>query len=211
MKATSERTAAQANWPLRAAAVLLCLVLASTYLLANLYARYTAADTSSDSARVASFQVTQTPVSESVDFSLGSMAPGSSKQFSVNVSNQSEVAIEYRMDVENATGNLPLTWSLTENGTATDAGRIPAGDTEEHAYTLTVTWPKNAASASNTVGAEGTSASSDTADAPSATSTSGTPNAAGATSSTQAADNQSADYMGKVDLLRLTLSAVQID
>lgn len=171
MKATSERT--QAVWPLRVAAALLCMVLASSYLLSGLYARYTTAATGTDSARVAVFDITQTPASDSQEFAVDAMAPGLSRTYTVSVTNKSEVAVECRMDVRNVTENLPLTWSMTENGTAVEAGQIPAGDSTARTYTLTVTWPKGASGATT--------------------------------------NNQSADYMGKVDLLRLSLSASQID
>ena len=42
------------------ATILLCLTLISSYLTAGMYARYVSSDSSSDSARVATFRVTET-------------------------------------------------------------------------------------------------------------------------------------------------------
>lgn len=170
MKATSERTAAQANWPLRAAAVLLCLVLVSTYLLTNLYARYTAADTGSDSARVALFGSSESVTLDNGNSQLASMVPGDTATYKITVSNArgenvSEVAQSYNVEVETA-GNLPLTFALSEVGggtisesSATESStetstrtfpthtfasndmRFAAGSPQSKTYQLTVTWP----------------------------------------------------------------------
>lgn len=165
MKATSERTAAQANWPLRVAAVLLCLVLVSIYLLTNLYARYTAADTGSDSARVALFGSSESVTLDNGSNRLAGMVPGDTATYEITVSNArgnnvSEVAQSYSIEVETA-GNLPLTFALSEKGasaipespTATSTRAFPthtfvsddmhfaAGTAGSKTYKLTVTWP----------------------------------------------------------------------
>lgn len=154
---------AQAIWPLRAAAVLLCLALASTYLLSGLYARYTTSATGTDEARVAVFGSSESVTLDSGDGLLASMIPGNSITYTITVSNAqgnriSEVAQSYNVEVETA-GNLPLSFALSENGKgaitessatssafsihtfAADDMHFAAGDSQSKTYQLTVTWP----------------------------------------------------------------------
>lgn len=170
MKATSERAAkrleaVQAVCPLRIAAVLLCLVLVSTYLLSGLYARYTTSATGTDEARVAVFGSSESVTLDSGGGLLASMVPGNSATYKITVSNAqgdrvSEVAQSYNVEVETA-GNLPLTFTLSENGKGTiaesssasaafsihsfaaDDMRFAAGAPQSKTYWLTVTWPAN--------------------------------------------------------------------
>ena len=77
------------NIPMCAALILLLLTLISIHLTSGLYARYTVTATASDSARVARFDVRSEvlPVA------------GEEGKFSLKVTNASEVAVSYRVDV----------------------------------------------------------------------------------------------------------------
>ena len=77
------------NIPMCAALILLLLTMISIHLTSGLYARYTVTATASDSARVARFDVRSEvlPVA------------GEEGKFSIKVTNASEVAVSYRVDV----------------------------------------------------------------------------------------------------------------
>lgn len=75
--------------------ILLCCMLFSTYLMGNLYARYTTTASGSDSARVAKFDVTN-DITHSVDLELNFFDPDKlSTYLSVVVTSGSEVAVKY--------------------------------------------------------------------------------------------------------------------
>ena len=80
---------AKLNIPMCAALVLLFLTMLSIHLTSGLYARYTATSTASDSARVAKFDVTAEV--QPVD--------GKEGEFTLTVTNNSEVAVEYQVVV----------------------------------------------------------------------------------------------------------------
>lgn len=80
---------AKLNIPMCAALVLLFLTMLSIHLTSGLYARYTATSTASDSARVAKFDVTAAV--QPVD--------GKEGEFTLTVTNNSEVAVEYQVVV----------------------------------------------------------------------------------------------------------------
>lgn len=77
------------NIPMCAALILLLLTMISIHLTSGLYARYTVTATASDSARVARFDVRSEvlPVA------------GEEGKFFIKVTNASEVAVSYRVDV----------------------------------------------------------------------------------------------------------------
>lgn len=79
----------------KTAAILLMLVLVSTSLVTGRYARYTTTAESSDSARVAKFEVVGSGAGE-VD--VNCTATGSN-QYIVTVENKSEVAVSYEIAV----------------------------------------------------------------------------------------------------------------
>lgn len=85
---------------LKAAAVLLCLVMFSTHLMGGLYARYTATGTGEDSARVAAFNVDVSGSPELVTVSTAA----NEGVYTVTVENDSEVAVAYSMKVTAPTG-----------------------------------------------------------------------------------------------------------
>lgn len=102
------------NIPMMLACVLLCLTLFSMHLTGGLFARYTATDTASDSARVAKFRVT----GELSDGVTVDCAAGSSGSCVLTVTNHSEVAVSYGLDIrfEEALGDL-WTVSLMDGAT----------------------------------------------------------------------------------------------
>lgn len=81
---------------IRIALVLFCLVMFSTYLMAGLFARYTAAGTGADAARVAGFDV-------QMNDDLGALTVQSTRtdsdKYNFSVVNHSEVAVRYEMYV----------------------------------------------------------------------------------------------------------------
>ncbi len=143
-----------ANWALRIAAVLICLVLVTGSLLTGLMARYTTSSEDSDGARVAAFVF---------DVQAGELAvalpeinkPGDNTTVQITISNKrgnlkSEVAELYTMTIREL-GNLPLTYTLTEvdepsqespiDGELQKNGTFAASVEETKTYELMVTWP----------------------------------------------------------------------
>lgn len=93
------------------AEILLMLVILSVNSMSNLYARYITGDSSTDSARVAKFDVSDSFFAEQ-DLPL-SIKPGETKELIIEVNNNSEVAVLVTVDIINVTGNLPLIFSST--------------------------------------------------------------------------------------------------
>lgn len=126
---------AKMNIPMCAACILLCLTLFSIHLTSGLYAKYIAKGTGSDEARVAKFDV---------DI-VGNAADGiavdwevASDVYTINVTNNSEVAVEYTITVTD----------LSEKGVISsldsDSGALNAnGGAKDHTLTFTVNdWTK---------------------------------------------------------------------
>lgn len=137
------------NIPLCAAAVLYCLTVLTTYLVCGLYARYSTSGQTGDQARVAKFSVVGScTLSQSIDHGF---VPGDSIEVPIVIHNNSEVAVEYTMEVTTE-GNLPLTFSMTKSGASPDiedesrtkftAQQLP-GDHRDN-YSLTIQWPEPA-------------------------------------------------------------------
>ena len=175
------------KWILYTLAVLLCMVLASFWLMCNIYARYSTQASGSDSARVARFDVQETGTL-STQVIKAEFYPGFSQTYNVSVKNNSEVAIEYVMNVKNKYKNLPLKFQMLDkdgneissNSTETsseydlsESAEISAKDSEEHIYKLKISWPAEATS--------------------------------------EGEDLWNPDYAGKVDVIEITLKAVQKD
>ncbi len=143
------------NIPLCLAAILLCLTLFSFYLTGGLYARYVAKADGSDSARVAAFSITQdllnTNGEQQVDITLDAY-PDFTKDYTISITNDSEVAVSYVVEIKNHTKNLPLTATLTNkedapvpvivmaDETITFAAQQQPGEFTDE-YTLRFTWP----------------------------------------------------------------------
>ena len=159
----------QKNWMLRAAAVLLCMVLISTWMLSGLMARYASGGSGNDSARTAAFVFHLQDGEETryIDLS-GITRPGDSKSYTFIVSNAdadivSEVAESYHIEIQ-MNGSLPLIatvkkqadnnslieLSMPVQGTTVEkpiiqnakGGTFEAARNQEATYILTVTWPE---------------------------------------------------------------------
>ena len=120
---------------LRIAAVLLCLVLFSMHLTAGLYARYTAKQGGTDSARVAAFNVDVEGVGNSVtvDYVKGNGQDAGIQK--LKITNNSEVAVSYDITVEIEAVGFRISVTLNGKAFETDkpqtfefknAGQIPA-------------------------------------------------------------------------------------
>ncbi len=139
------------NIPIRVAAVLLCLALFSMYLVTGLYARYATSVQSSDNARVAKFSIQGKGelITGSIEASL---IPGESISATLLIENKSEVAVEYTVEVDNVTDNLPLSFRMEKkdgsspdmqpNDTTFKAQQIPGNHTDQ--YTLYIDWKEDA-------------------------------------------------------------------
>lgn len=151
------------KWIVYIVAILLCLVLASFWMMCNLYARYTTEASGEDGARVAKFEVTevadeQKDITKQINISL---VPGESDEYIITVTNKSEVAIRYSIEATDTTQNLPITFQMMkvekanggeENSNSADTNGIisesviasddiPAGDVAERTYKLKISWP----------------------------------------------------------------------
>lgn len=148
------------NKVMYALAVLLCLTLASMWLMSHMYARYATGATGSDSARIAIFGHNE---SINVDSFPSNWKPGTQYTFKITVSDQknkeiSEVSQKYNIEVVTQ-GNLPLTYTLKDSAgdqigqfmessspkyTFTNQNmKFQAGQSQEHSYELLVQWPEN--------------------------------------------------------------------
>lgn len=147
-------------------AVLLGAVLLTSHAVSGVMARYTAAGTSSDEARVALFGHDESIVFD--DNWAASLKPGDHKTLTLKVSNAkegkvSEVAQAYDIELETA-GNLPLSFTLADAtnvdstfdsptvGTSgsfktytwkIDGKEFKPGVERTDTYTLSVDWPKD--------------------------------------------------------------------
>ncbi len=92
-----------------------CLTLFSTYFVSGLYARYTTTSQAGGSARVAVFSVkggealTKPIVAE--------LVPGEIRDINLIITNNSEVAVDYKIEVKNKTLNLPLRFFVGNSDT----------------------------------------------------------------------------------------------
>ena len=125
------------------AAILLCLVMASFWLMSNIYARYTAQASGGDSARVAKFNVTES--GEATSRIKTDIWPGETKTYSVDVTNKSEVAIDYTITAKNTYKNLPLKIQILNKDNqevSSQDTEISATDHTAHTYKVEISWPK---------------------------------------------------------------------
>ncbi len=148
---------------MRMAAILLCLVLGSSYLVAGMFAKYTTSDSGANSARTAKFNfyVKDGTDSHIVDLS-GINKPGDSKTYSFSVNSASEVSVTYDITLE-VNGSMPLTASVNkaatpsvtvlsvtvpgdddgDSVTKSGAGTFTPNAASADSYELTVNWPSD--------------------------------------------------------------------
>ena len=144
---------AKKNIPLRLAAVLLCLTLASTYLVSGLLARYTSQGSGGDAARVAGFCPTASISPDSGLIQYDAAHTGDyTLTYQITVKNPSEVAVDYDLVVSFASDDLNGS-QISLNGGAAQAiagtdinfgtlGTLTANDTTGATHTLTFTVTK---------------------------------------------------------------------
>ncbi len=116
------------NIAMYVAGVLLILTLVSTSIVSGLFAQYTSSDSGSDLARVAKFAVTGTGFSQTFNLQA-KMKPGDVLNYTetgddhrgaFEISNQSEVTVQYTLTIRNTTNNLPLALKVKLNGAEVD-------------------------------------------------------------------------------------------
>lgn len=126
------------NKALSAAAILLCLVLVTTVLVSGVFARFSVGDSGTDSARVAAFAVSGTGFTQTVNLGV-KMNPGDeadrAKHFSFLVTNDSEVSVDYIVNIRNTTGNLPLVLNV-QDASAADLAKFNTADGYTYRATL---------------------------------------------------------------------------
>lgn len=88
---------------LRAAMILLCMVLLSVHLMGSLFAKYSTTATGSDSARVAKFDVDVifSDGNSTISGITADLEYGENGEYTITVVNNSEVAISYVIRIEN--------------------------------------------------------------------------------------------------------------
>lgn len=150
-----QKNRAPVNWMLRAASILLCLVLVSSYLVCGMFARYTTSASGSDSARVAKFEIKGGEISSSMI--TADLVPGEIKACEIKIENKSEVAVDYEVIIKKMESNLPLTFKVYDTSYTGDEGYLTGvtdatGETtfsahlvpnsEQKTYKLFIEWPK---------------------------------------------------------------------
>ena len=156
------------HWIMYTAAVLLCLTLASSYLMGNIYAKFATQAAGEDSARVAAFVFEVKDASASkeqfIDLS-GIQKPGDNKVYTFVVTNQdsqqkvSEIAESYEIQLK-INGSMPLRATIQRKNESTSCmeitninsgakeqklltGTFQAAAAQTDQYTLTVEWPSD--------------------------------------------------------------------
>lgn len=114
---------------LRAAAVILLLILFTSCILAGRYARYTTAESGDDSARVAKFLITET--GELTEARRIELVPSETVKLRVEVENGSEVDVEYSITADNPYENLPLEYTFLGDDTLSTKAYLKPGEIKE--------------------------------------------------------------------------------
>lgn len=160
---------------LTCASILLCFTIVSSYLTAGMFARFVSSDTVSDSARVATFNVSETGTL--VGYFAAELIPDVPCVRDIVVKNNSEVAISYTITIRNESNNMDMSFRFGTEGDMQDMNPSADGYTctsylgalsEGQNYKLEITW--------NSKGPE-----------------------------------IDLEYMGCVDLIKVTLIATQVD
>lgn len=124
---------------LRTAAVLILLVAVTTSVVVERFASYKTADSDSDAARVAKFQITEAGTLTK-DLTVD-IAPGEQIENTVVVTNGSEVTVDYIVDAQALYENLPLTITVLDGETESTQARLDAGQSKT--LTIRITWPSD--------------------------------------------------------------------
>lgn len=145
MKNHVRESSSKGNIFIRIAAVMFCLTLFSTYFVTGLFARYSTSGQSGGYARAAKFSIEGScTLSQGIE---ADCIPGSTKMVDLTIENNSEVAVEYTVEVANETKNLPLRFRMGAGGPAVTENangfsftnqEIPGSHTDT--YTLCIDW-----------------------------------------------------------------------
>ncbi len=132
------------NSALWIAAVCFCLVMATCFGTAGMFARYSVSDSAGDSAQVAEFSVSVGNVYE-VEVPFFDMYPGSSKEWEFSIVSSSEVSVACDVRVT-TTGNLPLTFTVDGcdvTGQGATVGTLAPGADQKITCKLCAVWPES--------------------------------------------------------------------
>lgn len=133
----------QPNIAMCAAFVMLCLTLVSTHFATGLYARYVSTDSASDSARVATFNVDQAFENISCSFDAG-IVPGTNTNYVIEVVNESEVAVEFTIDVDNPYHNFPISFLIIDDNAENELPyKMLVGPNNTLGVNLLIKWDQN--------------------------------------------------------------------
>ena len=167
---------------MRVLAVLLMLVLVTSGMVSGRYARYVTTATYEDSARVAKFNIVETRGAALTQIPA-KIAPGEVTEY-ISVRNYSEVAVEFTIKVESPYKNIPLKFRIVEES-------VENGETVE--TVLEETEKVNEPLTFNgTIGPGQTEKQYRLV-------------------IVWPEDPDNIDYIGRVDLIQVTLNAVQVD
>ena len=121
---------------------LLIMVVLSFSLVGNLLAKYSTGAGNSETARVAKFKITESGIS-TVSISSEKFRPGFTFEQPVEITNESEVAVNYVLS-KTTTGNLPLRFELnSEDFTSSTYSDTIEPNSEKRAYVMKVIWPES--------------------------------------------------------------------
>lgn len=120
---------------------LLIMVVLSFSLVGNLLAKYSTGGGNSETARVAKFKITESGIS-SIDISSEKFRPGFTFEQPVEITNESEVAVNYVL-AKTTTGNLPLRFELNDRDFTTSTySDIIEPNSAKKSYVMKVIWPE---------------------------------------------------------------------
>ncbi len=141
------RTGKLKKWVLRLAALLLGLTLLSAWATGKMYARYSTGVTYTDGARVAKFNITDAIQQDGTaiqQIDITGMQPGDTRNYTVTVTSDSEVAVYYTITAKTVYDNLPLTFTVLDSSNQPmERATIGANETDQKTYTLQVSWPSD--------------------------------------------------------------------
>ena len=168
----------------RAALLLFCALLATMGMAVGLHARYTAGASASDGARVAKFEITEEglgAVEHTEVLITANLVPGETHPKELTIQNLSEVAVEYTVTVTNLTGNLPLSFNLVAEDGSAAVSAMTK-DEETGAYSCSARLEPSETKANTYI-----------------------------LQIIWPADKNSTQWMGMVDKVKVSMSAIQID
>ena len=127
-------------------ATYLVYLLIATFLFTGVsFSKYATTASGSDEARVAAFDFlfdVKGPGTQDRVLAVDTY-PGFAGEYTIKVTDASEVAVKYKVTAENLTDNTPLTATLMDGNTAYDGHYLTAGEDGTRELTLTLNWDGN--------------------------------------------------------------------